>query len=389
MVHTCGYPVSTFPTLAGTKAKKILAVTALLLAAACIGQDQAQPQPPLPPDVSATAQPAQTTESSTVTLPPGTRIALVLTHDVQSRSMRRGDDIYAQITSPVDFGNRVVIPPGTFVHGTVNELQQKRGRAQLHLQSLSIAFPDGYVATISAPITLESDEGYALKDPGSRRTIGFAVLPAASAGLGALIGHSVASSQNGTITSTLPPGCSGPPPGCLSSSLSVPPNKGESTVIGAAVGGAVGVVASLVLLANSHGFFLDGNTSRDGAARIFVPAAKPDRQCRQRRRTTSVSAATDGQAPRVAAATVENRSRSLLQTRHSGHTGRRHSRTTRPQRHTGPSDNHPRHTADSRHTVSMPVRLVENRRRSLPVLHDFLSTCLANECDEKMYTECG
>jgi hypothetical protein len=260
VVHTCGYPVSIFPTVAGTKAKKILAVTALLLAAACMAQDQAQPQPPLPPDVTATAQPAQTTESSMVTLPPGTRIALVLTHDVQSRSMRRGDDIYAQITFPVDFGNRVVIAPGTFVQGTVDKLQQKKGRAQLHLQSLSIAFPDGYVATVSAPITLESDEGYALKDPGSRRTIGFAVLPAAGAGLGALIGHSVASSQNSTITSSLPPGCSGPPPGCLSSSLSVPPNKGESTVIGAAVGGAVGVVASLVLLANSHGFFLDVGT---------------------------------------------------------------------------------------------------------------------------------
>jgi len=261
MVHTGGYPVSTFPTLAGTKAKRILAVTALLLAAAGMAQVQAQPQPPLlPPNMSATAQTAHTTESSTVTLPPGTRIALVLTHDVQSRSMRRGDDIYAQITSPVDFGNRVVIPHGTFVQGTVDKLQQKKGRAQLHLQSLSITFPDGYVATVSAPITLESDEGYALKDPGSRRTIGLAALPAAGAGLGALIGHSVASSQSSTITSSLPPGCSGPPPGCLSSSLSVPPNKGESTVIGAAVGGAVGVVASLVLLANSHGFFLDVGT---------------------------------------------------------------------------------------------------------------------------------
>jgi hypothetical protein len=174
--------------------------------------------------------------------------------------MRRGDDIYAQITSPVDLGNRVVIPPGTFVQGTVDRLQQKRGRAQLHLQSMSIAFPDGYVARLPGPVTLESDEGYALKDPGSGRTIGFAVLPAAGVGLGALIGHSVASSQNGTITSTLPPGCNGPPPGCLSSSLSVPPNKGEGTVIGAAVGGAVGVVASLVLLAHSHGFFLDVGT---------------------------------------------------------------------------------------------------------------------------------
>jgi hypothetical protein len=125
---------------------------------------------------------------------------------------------------------------------------------------MSITFPDGYVAPVSGPLTLESDEGYALRDPGPRRTIGFVALPAAGVGLGALIGHSVARSQNTTLTNTLPPGCIGPPPGCLSSSVGVPPNKGESTVIGAAVGGAIGVVASLVLLASSHNFFLEVGT---------------------------------------------------------------------------------------------------------------------------------
>jgi hypothetical protein len=261
MAHTNSYPVSTLLTLAGTTVKKILATaTALLLAATCVAQDQAQPQPPSSSEPPVSSQTAPTSESSAVTLSPGTRIALVLTHDIQSRSMRRGDDIYAQITSPVNSGNQLVIPPGTFVQGTVDKLQQKRGRAELHLQSMSITFPDGYVASVSGPVTLESDEGYALKDPSQGRKIAFVALPGAGAGLGALIGHSVASSQNSTITSSLPPGCTGPPPGCLSSSLSVPPNKGESTVIGAAVGGAVGVVASLVLLATSHGFFLDVGT---------------------------------------------------------------------------------------------------------------------------------
>ncbi len=261
MAHTSSYPVSTFQTLAGTSARKSLAaLTALLFTFTCMAQDnaQAQPQPLSPPDAqTSTHAPAK---SSTVTLPAGTRIALVLTHDIQSRSMRRGDDIYAQITSPVNSGNQVVIPPGTFVQGTVDKLQQKSGRAELHLQSLSITFPNGFVAPIAGPVTLESDEGYALKDPGPRRMIGFVALPAAGTGLGALIGHSVASSQSSTITSSLPPGCSGPPPFCISSSLSVPPNKGESTVIGAAVGGAVGFVAALVLFASSHNFFLDVGT---------------------------------------------------------------------------------------------------------------------------------
>ena len=195
-----------------------------------------------------------------ITLPIGTRILLVLTHDIRNKSMRRGDPIYAQVSAPVISGNQMVIPPGTFVQGTVDKLQQRRGRADLHLQSMAITFPDGYVAPISGPLTLESDEGYALKDPGAGRTIGFVALPAAGVGLGALIGHSVASSQNSVITNSLPPGCTGLPPGCLSSSLTVPPNKVKSTVIGAAVGGAVGVVASLALLAGSHNFFLSAGT---------------------------------------------------------------------------------------------------------------------------------
>ena len=122
---------------------------------------------------------------------------------------------------------------------------------------------NGYVTPIPGPITLQSDEGYALKDPGKGRTASAIVLPLAGAGLGAIIGHSVANTSTQTITSSLPPGCVGPPPGCLSSSLSVPGSAGKATVIGAGVGGAVGAVASLLLVVSSHHFFLDAGTPVD------------------------------------------------------------------------------------------------------------------------------
>ena len=41
-------------------------------------------------------------------------MASVLMHPLQSRYVHRGDDIYAQTTSPVVAGDEVVIPPGTF-----------------------------------------------------------------------------------------------------------------------------------------------------------------------------------------------------------------------------------------------------------------------------------
>jgi hypothetical protein len=231
----------------------VVFVFVLLASFICLAQDQPQSGDEV------TAQPNQAqadNRSATVTIPAGTRLALVLTHPIQSRYIHHGDDVYAQVTSPVNSGNEVVIPPGTFVQGTVDKLGRSGGRGELHLQSISITFPDGYVAPISGPITLETNEGYALKDPGNGRMVGAFVLPLAGAGAGALIGHSIGGSSS-TITNTLPPGCTGPPPGCLSSSLTVPGNSGRNAVIGAGIGGAIGALASITLLFGSHHFFID------------------------------------------------------------------------------------------------------------------------------------
>jgi hypothetical protein len=240
------------PSLANRKNTQGIALaTALLVAMSGFAQQSA----PTIPDSSDGSQKAAT--NNAVTVPAGTRIALVLTQPIQTRYIHRGDDIYAQIVSPVTAGNEVAIPPGTFVQGKVDRLERKGGRGELRLQSMAITFPDGYTMPIPGPIMLESDDGYALKDPGAGRTTGAFALPAAGVGIGALIGHSMANTQPNTITSTLPPGCTGPPPGCLSSSVSAPGSAGKSTVIGAAIGGAVGMVASLALLLNTHNFFLD------------------------------------------------------------------------------------------------------------------------------------
>jgi hypothetical protein len=201
-----------------------------------------------------------------ITVPAGTRIALVLTHSILSRSVHRGDDIYAQTTSPVTSGNDVVIPAGTFVQGKVDRLQRKGDRGELYLQSMSIIFPDGYVAPIAGPITLESDEGYALKDPGNRRMITAITLPAAGLGLGALIGHATTSSQGTTITNTLAAFCGVPTPGCAngtSQSLTIPPDRLKGTAIGSMVGLGVGGIASLVVLTRARNFLLDVGTPVD------------------------------------------------------------------------------------------------------------------------------
>lgn len=193
--------------------------------------------------------------NATITIPAGTRLALVLMQPIQSRHIHRGDDIYAQVTSPVNAGNEVVIPPGTFVDGKVDRLERHGGRGEVRLESMSISFPDGYVAPISGPMTLETDEGYAFKDPGPRRGVAAFAAPAAGAGIGALVGHSVGTSSS-TVNGTLPPGCIGGPPFCVATTTPVFGTKGKDAIIGAGIGAAVGGIASMALLFGSHHFFL-------------------------------------------------------------------------------------------------------------------------------------
>ena len=239
-------------TVIQTKAKQALALSTILLLTVSTFAQQSAPQPDPQDNPPAVMQKAANGKDVLITIPAGTRIALVLTQSVQTRYLRRGDDVYAQITSPVAFGDEVVIPPGTFVQGKFDRLERKGDRGELRLESMGITFPDGYVAPVSGPITMESDEGYALKDPGKGRQVGMFALPAAGLGLGTLIGHSFGHSASIVTTNNC-----GLNINCLPQSSIVPDTQLRDTAIGAGVGLAAGGLGSLFLFFNSHNFYLD------------------------------------------------------------------------------------------------------------------------------------
>ena len=80
---------------------RLIPIAAILLTGAAFAQDQTQPA--APPD---SGQVQAGNQNSNITIPAGTHLPLVLTQPIQTRYIHRGDDIYAQVTSPVNAGIR-------------------------------------------------------------------------------------------------------------------------------------------------------------------------------------------------------------------------------------------------------------------------------------------
>ncbi len=81
-----------------------------------------------------------------VRVPSGTRIPLQLINRVTTRNARPGDQVYLQTAFPITVENRVVIPPGSYVRGTITQVKRPgrvKGRGELYLRFDAITLPNG------------------------------------------------------------------------------------------------------------------------------------------------------------------------------------------------------------------------------------------------------
>jgi hypothetical protein len=185
-------------------------------------------------------------DAASATLPAGTRLVLILTHSVDSRTTHRGDEIYTETTAPVTLDKRVVMPAGTFVQGKVEKLTRHGTRAEMVMRSVSIIFPDGYVTNIGGSMTIESEEGTAWINPSTSTKAGVVVAPLVGLGLGAAIGAAAHTTQTTNFAG-------------MTMSTSTP----KGIAIGSMVGLAAGSIVSLVLLARSHHFYMSTGSELD------------------------------------------------------------------------------------------------------------------------------
>jgi type IV secretion system protein VirB10 len=81
-----------------------------------------------------------------VVVDPGTRIPLSLINSVSTKSAAEGDRVYLESVFPILIDGRIVIPPGSYVAGTVTRVKRPgrvKGRGELYLRFDSLTLPNG------------------------------------------------------------------------------------------------------------------------------------------------------------------------------------------------------------------------------------------------------
>jgi len=131
----------------------------------------------------------------------GTRIPLSMINSISSKNAAEGDRVYLESVFPVLVDGKMVVPPGSYVAGTVTQVKRAgrvKGRSELYIRFDSLTLPNGVTRDFRARIgsldgrsTEELDRGEGkLKGEGNKggdaRTVGEAA--AGGVTIGAIAG---------------------------------------------------------------------------------------------------------------------------------------------------------------------------------------------------------
>jgi hypothetical protein len=84
--------------------------------------------------------------SADIIVPAGTKIPLSLLNSLNTKHASEGDRVYLQTSFPITVQGRIVIPRGSYVTGTVNEVKRAgrvKGKAEIFLRFDSLTLPNG------------------------------------------------------------------------------------------------------------------------------------------------------------------------------------------------------------------------------------------------------
>lgn len=199
----------------------------VLLTLAIFGLSAAAQEPPANAPTPAPAQePAAAAASYTVTA--GTRIPLLLINSISTRNAHEGDQIYLETAFPIIIQQRIVIPPGSYVRGTITQVKRPgrvKGRGEVYLRFDSLTLPNGVTRDFRGRVGAVDGSGYETLEKKE----------------GKIQGDSSKGSDAGTIAST---GASGTGIGTIAGAAAGRPGLGAG--IGAAAGAAAGIATVLL-----------------------------------------------------------------------------------------------------------------------------------------------
>jgi hypothetical protein len=144
----------------------------LLASTVAFGQEVSTP----PASSTVLEKPANPTTVSPVpsdpnvfTIPAGTKIPLSLKQAISTKNAREGDAVYAETAFPFVIDNRLIVPAGSYIQGTISHVERGgrlKGRAEILMHFTSMIYPSGY--TVMLPGSVENTPGAdnkSVKDP--------------------------------------------------------------------------------------------------------------------------------------------------------------------------------------------------------------------------------
>lgn len=146
------------------------------------------------------AEPAEglEAESDFTTIPRGTRVPLMLLNSVSSKHAAPGDLVYLESVYPVVVDGRIVIPPGTYISGSVTQSKRPgkiKGKGELYLRFEQMILPNGVIRDLvgrvgsldgRSPENFDREEGKIESQGGAggdARTVGESTAAGASIGV--------------------------------------------------------------------------------------------------------------------------------------------------------------------------------------------------------------
>jgi hypothetical protein len=98
------------------------------------------------------SQPSSQSTPGTISVPPGTKVAVALTSPVWSKAAKPGDSVYAVSVFPVAIAQQMAIPTGTYVQGLIDVVKRPSwtsNRAEFQMHFTKLIYGNGYTVDLT------------------------------------------------------------------------------------------------------------------------------------------------------------------------------------------------------------------------------------------------